>query len=1046
MKTAKRTLVVLATLLLCLTLLAVSAFAAKEVASGTCGENLTWVLDNVGTLTISGTGDMNNYSTSSLSPWHAKCTSIRRVVVENGVTSIGSYAFYFNLKMESVSIGNSVTRIGAHAFDNCTKLTAVTIPDKVTSVGDYAFKGCKALKEVTVGCFGKYMFCNCSALTDVTIRKGVTKIGYYAFHGCSSLTSVVIPEGVTSLEDYAFNGCKDLSSVTIPSTVSWLGFDAFAGCAALERAYITDISAWLNLGMKNVNSNPLYQGAKLYFNGKPLTAVVIPDNITTIRDYAFYNCSDITSVTFSDSVTAIGNYAFRYCVGLSSVVFPESVTSIGFNAFNGCTGLTSVVIADTVSSIGYNAFRDCTSLKRVSVTDLESWMGISFGNAQANPLWFGATLYIDGEPVKDLVIPESVTSIDSYVFAGFTGLTSIKIPESVTSIAGNAFSGCGDLTEVEIAEGVTSIGSYAFSNCVGLTEITIPDSVTDIGAYVFYGCSSLESITIPSVGRNGVKQYEPGSFWEYRDPFGYIFGKTEYPGSVPVLQEELYYYETNWWEYYIPAGLTSVTITGNEIAEKAFKNCTMLKTVVLSQNVTNIDDATFSGCDGLTDVYYAGSEDDWAKVRIGSDNTCLTDATIHYNHGIYCSHEFTSVVTAPTCTEGGYTTNTCVNCGYSYTDRKIKAPGHSYLEGACKNCGYQEGFLPQPAISKLENKDTGISIKWDAVPGAEYYQVFVKVSGGWKAIGCTRGTSLLYTGVKSGEAYCFTIRSKNAQGEVTSTYSRTGWQITYIGRPSIAKLENTAEGIKITWNAVTGAEKYKLMVKTDAGWKTIWNTVKRSYTWTGAESGKSYTFGICCTTSDGKTVTSAYDSTGKTIQYIAQPTINKVANTVNGVAIAWTKVPGAVKYKIVVKTATSGWKTIAYSTGSTYTWTGATSGVTYTFGIRCVTSDGKTYTSSFDSVGKSIKYIAAPRIAKLEKVSGGIKITWNKVAGAEKYKLVVKEPGGSWKTIWNTIKTSYTWTGAVKGKTYIFSLRCMTADGKSYTSSWNSTGWTIKYN
>ena len=571
------------------------------------------------------------------------------------------------------------------------------------------------------------------------------------------------------------------------------------------------------------------------------------------------------------------------------------------------------------------------------------------------------------------MIPESVTNIGNYAFNNCTGLTSIVIPEGVTSIGEGAFNGCTGLTSIVIPEGVTSIDGYAFKGCTGLTSIVILEGVTSIGYEMFCSCTGLTSIVIPE-------------------------------------------------------GVIS-------IGYNAFKGCTGLKSIVIPESVTSIGSYAFEGCTGLTDVYYMGSEEAWGEISIGDYNWHLTDATIHYNGDGVCPHEYVpavtaptctekgyttntcslcgssyvsnqvaalghsyqAVVTKPTCTEGGYTTHTCTNCGDSYQDTPtsatghsygkwstdvpptctadgtiirtctgcgktesgaIAATGHSYMDGICENCGFREGFLPQPAITKLENKATGISIKWDAVEGAQYYQVFVKVPGGWEAIGCTADTSLFYTGVKSGETYRFTIRCKNAEGEVVSTHSRAGWRVTYIGRPSIYK----------------------------------------------------------------------------------------IANTANGVAIAWNKVPGAAKYKIVVKTATSGWKTVAYSTGSTYTWTGAESGVTYTFGIVCVTADGKTVTSAFDSTGKTIKYIACPKIVKLEKTSTGIKITWNKVVGAEKYKLIVKEPGGSWKTLWNTINSSYTWTGAVKGKTYIFSVRCTTADGKSYTSGWNSSGWTIKYN
>ena len=274
---------------------------------------------------------------------------------------------------------------------------------------------------------------------------------------------------------------------------------------------------------------------------------------------------------------------------------------------------------------------------------------------------------------------------------------------------------------------------------------------------------------------------------------------------------------------------------------------------------------------GYSAVYYYYDEE---TVDIwGKDGLKLSASG--YVPGQNCQvngHSYTSVVTEPSYSAGGYTTNTCIYCGHSYVGDRTEPLA----------------LLKTPVISKLENKAGGsIQISWNPVAGAERYRVFMKVDGGWKSVGTVSGTDFIWSGAESGKTYTFTLRCVTAKGETASDYNRTGKSITYVARPSIAKVENTATGIKISWNKVPGAAKYKLVVKEPGGsWKTIWNTVKDNYTWTGAESGKTYTFAIRCTTADGKSYTSAFDSTGKTIQYIAQPTINKVANTVNGVAIA----------------------------------------------------------------------------------------------------------------------------------------------------------------
>ena len=221
-------------------------------------------------------------------------------------------------------------------------------------------------------------------------------------------------------------------------------------------------------------------------------------SVTSIRDYAFRNCSGLTSVTIPNSVTSIGKYAFENCRGLSTVTIPNSVTSILGYAFHNCSGMTSVTIPNSVTSIRGYAFDNCHSLSSVHITDLEAWCKISFYNNESNPLNYAHHLYLNGEVIKDLVIPNSVTTIGNYAFRECSSLPSVTICNSVTSIGDYAFYNCTGLTSVTIPNSVTNIGDGVFYYCTGLTSIIIPEGVNSIGSSAFYNCYRLETVYLPA--------------------------------------------------------------------------------------------------------------------------------------------------------------------------------------------------------------------------------------------------------------------------------------------------------------------------------------------------------------------------------------------------------------------------------------------------------------------------------------------------------------------------------------------------------------------
>ena len=474
-----------------------------------------------------------------------KNTEITNLVIPDGVTSIGNYAFWGCSGITSVTIPNSVTSIGENAFGDCFGLASVTLNSNyIVSTNTSS----KTLKSI----FGEQV-------VEYIIGDDVTSIGRSAFWGCTRLTSVTIGSGVTSIGDYAFIYCYGLTSVNIPNSVTSIGSRAFNNCSGLKKVIVSDIAAWFGISFADETSNPLYYSHHLYSDeNTEITNLVIPDGVTSIGEYAFYNCSGLTSITIPNSVTSIGNSAFRNCSGLTSITIPNSVTSIGSGAFSECSGLTSVTIPNSVTSIGDAAFSGCSGLTSVMVESGNTKYD-SRNNCNAI-IETASNKLIAG--CKNTIIPNSVTSIGGSAFSGCTGLTSVIIPSSVTSIGDYAFFGCSGLTSVTIPNSVTSIGKYAFYNCYGLTSITIPNSVTSIGQLAFYGCTGLTSITIP----NSVTSISEGAF-----------------------------------EYC--SGLTSITIPNSvtSIGDLTFYGCSGLTSVIIPNSVTSIGYGAFQSS-GLTSV------------------------------------------------------------------------------------------------------------------------------------------------------------------------------------------------------------------------------------------------------------------------------------------------------------------------------------------------------------------------------------------------------------------------------------------------------------
>ena len=530
--------------------LVASVSSAWADANGTCGTNLTWTyVESTHTLTISGTGAMTGYHfTSTLAHWDSYTSFITTVVIEDGVTKIGSYAFYKCTGLTSVIIPSSVTSIETGAFNKCSTLTSITIPNSVTSIGNQVFRDCIGLTTIalseTLTTLGMAAFQGCTNLQSITIPNGVTSINPSTFTGCSSFTSIAIPNSVTSICEQAFNGCTGLTSVTIPSSVSSILDYIFLHCTSL-----TDITVnWSDLSSVTINSNifhgldlsgirvhvpagtyatyaatepwnsvkildPNYSGQcgdNLFWEYNPSTKTLTISGTGAMTDYNNYSSlapwntykNEMTTVVIESGATTVGQYAFYQCTALTSIDIPAGVTAIEYNAFDSCTGLISINLPNTLTSIYNSAFKNCTALTSITIPANVNYIKSSaFDNCSAlTSISVDANnTFYDSRDNCNAIIQTAYKRL-------LVGCRNTVIPNGVTTIGDEAFYGRTNLSSIEIPNTVKTIGTSTFAYCIDLEFVTIPSSVTKIYGSAFADCG-LKDVYVNWTDLSGVTLY-----------------------------------------------------------------------------------------------------------------------------------------------------------------------------------------------------------------------------------------------------------------------------------------------------------------------------------------------------------------------------------------------------------------------------------------------------------------------------------------------------------------------------------------------------------
>ena len=575
---------------------------------------------------------------------------------------------------------------------------------------------------------------------------------------------------------------------------------------------------------------------------------------------------------------------------------------------------------------------------------------------------------------------------------------------------------------------VSSIGDLAFSGCESLTNVTIPGSVTSIGDGIFFYCESLKSITVDTNNKN------------YLSADGVLYNKNktklivypiqkadtvfEIPNSVTIIDEAA---------FFLCGNLTKVTIPNSvkTISDAAFAYCDGLKNVAIPNSVATIGEAAFTGCANLKSVTIPGSV---TSIGEGAFLECesLASVTVDSNNKNYSSAD-----------------------GVLYNKNKtqliiypVKKTAASFTIPNSVTSIDEAAFFSCESLTKV------------TIPGS------VK-SIGYGAFACTSLTSVaIPSSVTNIDELAFggcldlksiTINNKNTQigdsaiDEYTTIYGYKGSTaesyakeygnkfvaLTQLSAPALKVTVNTNGSFKLSWNKVSGAEKYELYIKqADGSYKLMKTTTGTSFTTATAAYGKQYSYKMRAVKGNAKSAYSAVVN-AKNTKKLQAPTAKVTVNANGSFKISWNKVTGATKYGIYMKQANGSYKWIKTVTGTTWSTAVAAYGKQYSYKVLAANNNKSAQTFSNVVNAKNTKKLTTPSLKATVNKNGSIKLSWGKVAGATSYQIYMKQSNGSYKLIKTTTSTSFTTAVASKGKTYSYKVRAVTSKNKNATSNYS---------
>ncbi|MBQ7862048.1 MAG: leucine-rich repeat protein [Clostridia bacterium] len=882
--------------------------------------------------------------------------------------------FYVNgEKIVDLVIPENITRIPALAFLNVKTIESVTFHKGITGVGGSAFSGCTGIKEAYAPDF--------STWSKVCGLSGYIRLETIYIDN-EPVVDFVVPEGVEKLPAICFNNYNKLESITIGSSLKEIGGNCFTGCDNLKNVYVDSLNTWLNLKFVDETANPMKIAENLYIAGKSIENLVIDENVTSIPAYAFADFKDIKSVTIHDKLT----------------------------------------------SIGKDAFAGCTNIESVYVPSLENWLNIDFESGNANPLSYGAKLYIDGEFLEVLEVPEEIGLIKQYAFYGYAHIKTFNITGAPLSIDRSAF--YGDRKQMEIhaktledwlivGSDVSAVPYYSNPMQYGATlyingeqpeEIVIPESVKRIPAYAFNNYKKLKKVTIPvttkmgldSLKNSGLEEIIIGSLTTEYEPttevtssffggcstvkkviLGYgvkSIGDGAFRGRSNLKEVVMYSgLEKIGVEAFYNSGITAVIIpsTVKEVGKFAFAYCGALESVTFgdkvgTEPVMNMDDYAFKRCPKLkTVIFNSGVKkigrfafDNSFAIKDVYVNDLVTYLCIEYPGDVY---------------DGQYSNPT--RCADNiYIDGKI-VKNLVIPEGVTKvacNAFYNIKSLETVKFpSTLKEIGSGAFAScWNLKDFT--FPESLETIGEFAFFGCTQISKLEL--------------KKNVKSVGMSAFDYcTGLKTVYM----YPQMLGIAEG------AFCDCKNIELILYT--GTKEAWDKLLKENKNTGLE--------------------------GVAVLYRFRPESMRAPEaiysqqTTDSVTLSWTKINGASGYKVFVKEG-SGWKNLKTLKDNTYKVTGLKTGTRYTFAVRAYISSGAfvlwapEYTTH-DTATRTVK----PSKVTATTTTSSIKLTWPKTAGATGYRIFYKTANGWSVCVSSTTATAHTFNNLKSGLKFTLAVR-----------------------